>query len=110
MHAMKYANTKARLFARLAIQVLWFRNSFSIQPTDRHLMTSRNGRHMLQIKNLQTEDFGNYRYAPCKSDPVQALSPELLFAQHLSSCVPIHRSPNPLPPPTAAWPRTRWAA
>lgn len=42
-------------------QVLWFRNSFSIQPTDRHLMTARNGRHMLHIKNLQTEDFGNYR-------------------------------------------------
>lgn len=45
----------------LLSQVLWFRNSFSIQPTDRHLMTARNGRHMLHIKNLQTEDFGNYR-------------------------------------------------
>lgn len=52
-------------------------------------MTSRNGRHMLHIKNLQTEDFGNYRYVLVhthhKSNPSsqQLLFPGLLFVYHL---------------------------
>lgn len=139
MPPMINSNTKPLLFAP-SIQVLWFRNSFSIQPTDRHLMTSRNGRHMLHIKNLQTEDFGNYRYvqykckhqirSSCSPDyylsitwwwwwwwergqPVTTTTRECVHPTPVGLFSPILFTQHPhssSSPSAVAWPRTRWAA
>ncbi|CAD7084484.1 unnamed protein product [Hermetia illucens] len=40
--------------------VAWFQNSFPLQPTDRRSMSSRGNRHMLTIRHIQQDDFGNY--------------------------------------------------
>ncbi len=42
-------------------QMMWYQNSFLLDPTDRRSMTSKGERHVLSIKNFQTSDFGNYR-------------------------------------------------
>lgn len=46
----------------LALQVSWYQNSFPIQSTDRRIMNSRGNRHTLNIRHIQQEDFGNYRW------------------------------------------------
>ncbi|XP_037024266.1 limbic system-associated membrane protein isoform X1 [Bradysia coprophila] len=40
--------------------MMWYQNSFLLDPTDRRSMTSKGERHVLAIKNFQTSDFGNY--------------------------------------------------
>ncbi|RZC41958.1 limbic system-associated membrane protein, partial [Asbolus verrucosus] len=41
-------------------EVLWYQNSFPLQPTDRRLMSNNGKVHTLTIKNVQFSDFGNY--------------------------------------------------
>ncbi|XP_017770167.1 PREDICTED: lachesin-like, partial [Nicrophorus vespilloides] len=41
-------------------EVLWYQNSFLLQPTDRRLMSHQGLTHSLMIRNLQLSDFGNY--------------------------------------------------
>lgn len=41
----------------------WYQNSFLLHPTDHRLMQSKGDRYTLNIRNFQTSDFGNYRYA-----------------------------------------------
>lgn len=43
-------------------QLMWYQDSFLLDPTDRRSMDSRGDRHMLTIRNIQSSDFGNYRY------------------------------------------------
>lgn len=40
--------------------MLWYQNSFLLDPTDRRSMHSRDDRYNLHIRNFQTSDFGNY--------------------------------------------------
>lgn len=47
----------------IASQLMWYQDSFLLDPTDRRSMDSRGDRHMLTIRNIQSSDFGNYRYA-----------------------------------------------
>lgn len=46
-------------------QLMWYQDSFLLDPTDRRSMDSRGDRHMLTIRNIETSDFGNYRYGFC---------------------------------------------
>lgn len=43
-------------------QLMWYQDSFLLDPTDRRSMDSRGDRHMLTIRNIQSSDFGNYRF------------------------------------------------
>lgn len=43
------------------LQLMWYQDSFLLDPTDRRSMDSRGDRHMLTIRNIQSSDFGNYR-------------------------------------------------
>lgn len=43
------------------MQMLWYQNSFLLDPTDRRSMHSKDDRYILTIKNFQPSDFGNYR-------------------------------------------------
>lgn len=40
--------------------MLWYQDSFLIQPTDRRIMSSTGKTHTLTIRNVQLSDFGNY--------------------------------------------------
>uniref|UniRef100_B3P8I2 GG11171 n=1 Tax=Drosophila erecta TaxID=7220 RepID=B3P8I2_DROER len=48
------------VFADPVATVSWYQNSFPIQSTDRRIMATRANRHMLTIRHIQQEDFGNY--------------------------------------------------
>ncbi|CAO1426341.1 unnamed protein product [Diamesa serratosioi] len=41
-------------------ELMWYQDSFLLDPTDRRSMDSRGDRHMLTIRNIQSSDFGNY--------------------------------------------------
>lgn len=41
-------------------QLMWYQDSFLLDPTDRRSMDSRGDRHTLTIRNIQSSDFGNY--------------------------------------------------
>ncbi|XP_059607777.1 limbic system-associated membrane protein [Phlebotomus argentipes] len=41
-------------------EMLWFQNSFLLDPTDRRTMHSVGEQYILSIRNFQTSDFGNY--------------------------------------------------
>lgn len=47
-----------------SMQMMWYQNSFLLDPTDRRSMQSKGDRYTLIIRNFQTSDFGNYRYVP----------------------------------------------
>ena len=40
--------------------MLWYQNSFLLDPTDRRSMNSKDDRYSLIIRNFQPSDFGNY--------------------------------------------------
>lgn len=44
----------------ISFQMLWYQNSFLLDPTDRRSMHSRDDRYNLHIRNFQSSDFGNY--------------------------------------------------
>lgn len=57
-------------------QLMWYQDSFLLDPTDRRSMDSRGDRHMLTIRNIQSSDFGNYRFvfiSLFNSDEIQAM-------------------------------------
>ncbi|KAJ8961467.1 hypothetical protein NQ318_014715 [Aromia moschata] len=41
-------------------EVMWYQNSFELQPTDRRLMSKNGNTYTLTIRNVQLPDFGNY--------------------------------------------------
>ncbi|KAJ8965609.1 hypothetical protein NQ314_004000, partial [Rhamnusium bicolor] len=41
-------------------EVMWYQDSFVLQPTDRRLMSKSGNTHTLAIRNVQLSDFGNY--------------------------------------------------
>ncbi|XP_035903702.1 limbic system-associated membrane protein [Anopheles stephensi] len=41
-------------------EMLWYQNSFLLDPTDRRSMYSRGDKYTLNIRNFQQSDFGNY--------------------------------------------------
>ncbi|CAG9807706.1 unnamed protein product [Chironomus riparius] len=41
-------------------ELMWYQDSFLLDPTDRRTMDSRGDRHILTIRNIQQSDFGNY--------------------------------------------------
>ncbi|XP_065202964.1 lachesin-like isoform X2 [Planococcus citri] len=41
-------------------EVLWYQDSFLLDPTDRRTMDTRGNKHTLTIRNAQSADFGNY--------------------------------------------------
>ncbi|TMW45344.1 hypothetical protein DOY81_009576, partial [Sarcophaga bullata] len=41
-------------------EMLWYQNSFLLDPTDRRSMYPREDRYSLIIRNFQSSDFGNY--------------------------------------------------
>lgn len=55
-------------------QVSWLQNSFPMQQTDRHTITSRGNRHSLNIQLMQSEDFGNYRHVKISATQSRASS------------------------------------
>lgn len=42
--------------------MMWYQNSFLLDPTDRRAMFSKGDKYMLNITNFQPSDFGNYRW------------------------------------------------
>ncbi|XP_058835816.1 limbic system-associated membrane protein-like [Topomyia yanbarensis] len=41
-------------------EMLWYQNSFLLDPTDRRAMYSKGDKYTLNIRNFQQSDFGNY--------------------------------------------------
>uniref|UniRef100_A0A182FVH5 Ig-like domain-containing protein n=1 Tax=Anopheles albimanus TaxID=7167 RepID=A0A182FVH5_ANOAL len=41
-------------------EMLWYQNSFLLDPTDRRSMLSKGEKYTLNIRNFQQSDFGNY--------------------------------------------------
>ncbi|XP_075214115.1 lachesin-like [Lycorma delicatula] len=39
---------------------VWYQDSFLLEPTERRTMETRGNKHTLTIKNIQSNDFGNY--------------------------------------------------
>lgn len=48
--------------------MMWYQNSFLLDPTDRRSMQSKGDRYTLTIRNFQPSDFGNYRYYKTQFD------------------------------------------
>ncbi|KAF5307420.1 hypothetical protein FQR65_LT06934 [Abscondita terminalis] len=46
--------------SRLIFQVLWYQNSFPLQPTDKRSISNSGTTSTLTIRNVQFSDFGNY--------------------------------------------------
>lgn len=42
------------------LQMIWYQDSFLLDPTERRTMETRANRHTLTIRNVQSSDFGNY--------------------------------------------------
>lgn len=59
---------------------MWYQDSFLLDPTDRRSMDSRGDKHMLTIRNVQSSDFGNYRYFLMKNE----IAIENLFKETLN--------------------------
>lgn len=75
-----------------AMQMMWYQNSFLLDPTDRRSMQSKGDRYTLIIRNFQTSDFGNYRYVPslpfqCSPDPPQNDKHSIFILLFRASCV-----------------------
>lgn len=43
-------------------QMMWYQNSFLLDPTDRRMMYTKGDRYVLNVTNFHTTDFGNYRW------------------------------------------------
>ncbi|XP_073988666.1 klingon isoform X2 [Rhodnius prolixus] len=43
-----------------APNVVWYQDSFPLEPTERKLMETRGNKHTLTLKEVQASDFGNY--------------------------------------------------
>lgn len=41
--------------------MMWYQNSFLLDPTDRRSMDTHGEKYILTISNFQHTDFGNYR-------------------------------------------------
>jgi hypothetical protein len=44
----------------LCCQVLWYQDSFLLDPSERRSMETRGAKHTLNIRGVQSSDFGNY--------------------------------------------------
>jgi len=42
------------------LQVSWFQDSFPVERTERRFLDSKENKHYLTIKRVQSQDFGNY--------------------------------------------------
>jgi Immunoglobulin I-set domain len=42
------------------LQVQWYHDNFMLDPNDRRTMVTMGTKHTLSIRNVQSEDFGNY--------------------------------------------------
>lgn len=51
--------------------MMWYQNSFLLDPTDRRSMFSNSDKYILKIKNFQQSDFGNYRFVSFISNSIQ---------------------------------------
>lgn len=45
----------------LSLQLMWYQNSFLLEPTDRLSMLAKGNKYVLRIQNFHPNDFGNYR-------------------------------------------------
>ncbi|XP_066907483.1 lachesin isoform X2 [Halyomorpha halys] len=48
------------VYGEPAPNIMWYQNSFMLDPTERRTMESRGNKHTLTLKNVQAADFGNY--------------------------------------------------
>ncbi|CAH1397109.1 unnamed protein product [Nezara viridula] len=44
----------------IAPSVMWYQDSFMLDPTERRTMETRGNKHTLTLKHVQAADFGNY--------------------------------------------------
>lgn len=54
----KFHNFKS---AKFPLQMMWYLNSFLLDPTERRSMITKGDKYILNISNFQQSDFGNYR-------------------------------------------------
>ena len=40
--------------------MVWYQDSFLLEPTERRAMETRGNKHTLTVKRVQASDFGNY--------------------------------------------------
>lgn len=73
--------------------MMWYQNSFLLDPTDRRTMYTKGDKYILNITNFQPSDFGNYRWV-IKGNWLQAISyfrcrlTVMKFFFHPSICFP----------------------
>uniref|UniRef100_A0A1B6C8U7 Ig-like domain-containing protein n=2 Tax=Clastoptera arizonana TaxID=38151 RepID=A0A1B6C8U7_9HEMI len=48
------------VYGEPAPNLVWYQDSFLMDPTERRSMDTRGNKHTLTIRNVQTSDFGNY--------------------------------------------------
>lgn len=60
----KYKSVSIHVLFRPAttfyFQMVWYQDSFLLEPTERRSMETRGNKHTLTIRDVQPSDFGNY--------------------------------------------------
>lgn len=48
-------------FSPFLHQMMWYQNSFLLDPTNRRTMYAKGDKYILNVTDFQSTDFGNYR-------------------------------------------------
>lgn len=62
--------------------MMWYQNSFLLDPTERRTMYTTGEKYILNVTNFHLSDFGNYRYENFSDEMKQVERETKLIAYH----------------------------